>query len=78
MTDDDIDTSDSPPLGKEFFAKATMRMPRSKVSVVAVPVDAETLGWFQDQGEGAERHMAAALKIYAEAQKQAATLHAAR
>ncbi|MFQ4134921.1 hypothetical protein PGN35_001245 [Nodosilinea sp. PGN35] len=77
MTDDDIDTSDIPPLGEAFFAKATLRMPQSTVSVVAVPVDAETLGWFQAQGEGAEQHMAAALRIYAEAQKRAATLHSA-
>jgi hypothetical protein len=36
MTDDDIDTSDMPPLGEEFFAKATLRMPKSTVSVVAM------------------------------------------
>jgi hypothetical protein len=42
-------------LGEEFFAKATLRMPHS---AVAVSWDAETLGWFQAQGEGAERHMA--------------------
>jgi hypothetical protein len=42
-------------LGEEFFAKATLRMPHS---AVAVPLDAEILGWFQAQGEGAERHMA--------------------
>ncbi len=77
MTDADIDTSDIPPLGEEFFAKATLRMPQSTASVVAVPMDTETLGWFQAQGEGAERHMAAALRIYAEAQKQATTLRTA-
>jgi uncharacterized protein (DUF4415 family) len=75
MTDDDIDTSDIPPLDEAFFAKATLRMPQSAVSKVAVPVDAETLNWFQSQGEGAEQHMAAALRIYAESQKQAALLH---
>jgi hypothetical protein len=77
MTDDDMDTSDIPPLGEEFFAKATLRMLQSTVFVVPVPVDAETLGWFQAQGEGAERPMAVPLKIYAEAQKQSATLHLA-
>lgn len=75
MTDDDIDTSDIPPLDEAFFAKAKLRMPQSAGSVVAVPVDAETLGWFQSQGENSEQHMAAALRIYAESQKQAAILY---
>jgi len=75
MTDDDIDTSDIPPLDEAFFAKAKLRMPQSTVSMVTVPIDVETLNWFQSQGEGAEQHMAAALRIYAESQKQAALLH---
>jgi hypothetical protein len=29
MADDDIDTSDIPPLGEAFFAKAKLRMPQS-------------------------------------------------
>ncbi|MCX5963166.1 MAG: hypothetical protein NT070_08465 [Cyanobacteria bacterium] len=32
-------------------------------------VDSETLPWFKEQGQGSERHLAAALRIYAEAQK---------
>ena len=51
MTDEDIDTSDIPPLDDEFFAKAELRMPASEVSVVAVPIDAETLSWFQAKGQ---------------------------
>jgi hypothetical protein len=46
MTDDDIDTSDIPPLTDEFFARAKVRMPASKVSAVSVPIDADTLAWF--------------------------------
>jgi uncharacterized protein (DUF4415 family) len=72
MTDDDIDTSDIPPLTDEFFSKAKLRMPSS--STIAVKVDPETLAWFQSTGEEAEQHMIAALKIYAEGQKVAATL----
>lgn len=72
MTDDDIDTSDIPPLTDEFFSKAKLRMPLS--STIAVKVDPETLAWFQSKGEEAEQHMIAALKIYAEGQKMAATL----
>ncbi len=33
MSDEDIDTSDIPPLSDEFFAKAQLRMPKSPVKV---------------------------------------------
>ena len=74
MSDDEIDTSDIPPLTDEFFSKAKLRMPSSSLATVDVRVDSETLAWFQSKGEEAEQHMAAALKIYAEAQKTAATI----
>jgi uncharacterized protein (DUF4415 family) len=74
MSDDEIDTSDIPPLTDEFFAKAKLRMPSSPLSTVAIRVDTETLSWFQSKGEEAEQHMAAALRIYAEAQKTTATM----
>jgi uncharacterized protein (DUF4415 family) len=74
MSDEDIDTSDIPPLTDEFFAKAKLRMPSSSLATVAIRVDPETLAWFQSKGEKAEQHMAAALQIYAEAQKNAASL----
>ncbi len=70
MTDEDIDTSDIPPLSDEFFSKAKLRLPVSSEATVVVNVDHETLKWFQNQGETAEKHMTAALKIYAEAHKQ--------
>lgn len=68
MSDEDIDTSDIPPLSEEFFAKAQLRMPKSPVEV-SVQVDPETFAWFQAQGERAEQQMAIALRIYAEANK---------
>lgn len=68
LTEDDIDTSDIPPLTEEFFSKSRWRSPISSLSVL-VPVDAETLEWFQSQGENSEKQMAAALKIYAEVHK---------
>ena len=74
MSDDEIDTSDIPPLTDEFFSKAKLRMPSSSSVTVAIRVDSETLSWFQSKGEEAEQHMAAALRIYAEAQKTAATM----
>lgn len=68
MSDEDIDTSDIPPLSDEFFAKAQLRMPKSPVKVT-FQIDPETFAWFQAQGEIAEQQMAVALKIYAEAHK---------
>jgi uncharacterized protein (DUF4415 family) len=73
MSDEDIDTSDIPPLSDDFFAKAQLRMP-SGLATVAIRVDSETLAWFQSKGEEAEQHMTAALRIYAEAQKKAADM----
>jgi len=74
MSDDEIDTSDIPPLTDKFFSKAKLRMPSSSFSTVAIRVDPETLSWFQSKGEESEQHMVAALRIYAEAQKTAATM----
>nr|WP_238717927.1 hypothetical protein [Petrachloros mirabilis] len=69
MTDEDIDTSDIPPLSENFFATAKLRLPISLEATVAVRVDSQTLEWFQHQGKEAEKHMASALRIYAEAHK---------
>ena len=68
MSDEDIDTSDIPPLSEEFFAKAQLRLPKSSVNVT-VQVDPETFAWFEAQGESALQQMAVALRIYAEAHK---------
>ena len=75
MTDDDIDTSDIPPLTDEFFAKAQLRSPTKSTDTVAVTVDTETLLWFRSKGEDAEQHIAATLRIYAEVQKNTALLN---
>jgi uncharacterized protein (DUF4415 family) len=69
MTDEEIDTSDIPPLTEEFFKRAKVRMPKRKVAVT-MQVDPDVLDWFKAQGEDYERRMNAALRIYAEAHKQ--------
>lgn len=69
MTDDMIDTSDSPPLTKEFFATATWRMPPASVTVT-VTVESEILQWYQAQGDDYDRLLTAALRIYAQAHQQ--------
>ncbi len=69
MTDEEIDTSDIPPLTDEFFKNATWRMPKPSVAVT-VRVEPEVLSWFQAQGENYDLRMAAALRIYAHAHRE--------
>ncbi|WP_055074716.1 BrnA antitoxin family protein [Pseudanabaena sp. 'Roaring Creek'] len=71
MGDEDIDTSDIPPLSAEFWAKAKLRIP--KQITASVQIDPETFAWFQSQGENAAQQMSVALKIYAEAHKSYVT-----
>ncbi len=69
MTDDEIDTSDSPELGEEFFANAQWRLPKNKRAAM-LSVDSEVLEWFEDQGADFQYRINAALRIYAEAHRQ--------
>lgn len=69
MSDEEIDTSDIPPLDETFFANAKLRLPEKKVSVT-VSVDADVLEWFKAQGEEFQNRINAALRIYAEAHKE--------
>lgn len=68
MTDEDIDTSDIPPLTDDFFRRARVRMPKQRVTM---QVDSDLIRWFQSQGEDYERRMNAALRLYVEAHKAA-------
>jgi len=47
-TDEEIDTSDIPPLGEEFFKNAKLRMPPENVNLT---IDHDVLEWFKSQGE---------------------------
>lgn len=68
MTDEEIDTSDIPPLDESFFAKATLRIPK-QVSVT-MRVDADLLNWFKAQGEEYESLINNALRSYVEDHKE--------
>lgn len=70
MTDDEIDTSEIPPLTDEFFKRARVRMPKSGVTMT-VQVDSDVLDWYKAQGDDYEQRVNAALRIYAEAHKTA-------
>lgn len=69
MTDEEIDTSDIPPLDDAFFANAKLRMPKGKVPMV-ISVDADVVEWFKAQGDEYQKLLNAALRIYAEAHKE--------
>jgi len=68
LADDEIDTSDVPPLDDAFFARARLRLPHGLITVT-VHVDPEVWAWFQAQGDEAESRLNAALRIYADAHK---------
>jgi uncharacterized protein (DUF4415 family) len=69
MADEEIDTSDIPPLDEAFFADAKLRLPKGKVPVV-MSVDSDVMEWFKAQGEEYQHLINAALRIYAEAHKE--------
>jgi uncharacterized protein (DUF4415 family) len=66
MDDDDIDTSDIPPLTAEMFARAEFR--RWPTVEVTLRIDADVADWFAAQGKASERHIRQALRRYAETQ----------
>ena len=77
MTDEEIDYSDIPPLDDSFFERATLRYPQRPQVIVTVQVDPDVFAWFDAQGDGWERRMRAALRIYAEAHKEQQSASAA-
>lgn len=48
LPDEEIDTSDIPPLDDSFFARATLRPPLPRVPVT-MHVDADIFDWFKNQ-----------------------------
>ena len=69
MTDNDIDTSDIPPLDDDFFANATLRMPKKKISVT-LEIAQDVWEWFAAHGEQYQTEMNTALKMYANETKK--------
>ncbi len=67
MVDEDIDTSDVPPLDGSFFSSAKLRMPEGKVPVL-ISVDSDVMEWFKTQDEYQEL-INSALRVFAETHK---------
>ena len=68
--DSEIDCSDIAPLSKEFFAKATLRLPQPKPSI-SIRLDPDILDWFKRQGRGYQTRINAVLRMYVAAQREA-------
>ncbi len=68
LTDEEIDTTDIPPLGDAFFSRAKLRMPDGSTAVT-LQLDPETYTWFKSLGAEAEERMRAALRLYAESHR---------
>lgn len=62
-TDADIDFSDIPPLGEDFFREARLRMPKPK-KMVSIRLDEDVLAWFKRKGPGYQTRINAVLKTY--------------
>jgi uncharacterized protein (DUF4415 family) len=69
MSDAEIDYSDIPPLGEEFFKDAQLRLPRPKATVT-MRLDADVLEWFRSTGKGYQTRINAILRMYMDAQER--------
>lgn len=67
-TDEEIDTSDIPLQGDDFFARAQLKMPAQEW--LALPVDAEVLAWFKTHNGEFRKRVDAALRSYMEANRE--------
>ena len=66
MRDADIDYSDIPPLGPEFFTKATAPWPPSKQQLT-IRLDADVLAWLKSNGRGYQTRINRILRAAMEA-----------
>ncbi len=66
MSDEDIDTSEIPPLDENYFANAELRLPQKKIPIT-MRVDPDVLDWFKSFGRGYQTRINAVLRTYMEA-----------
>lgn len=68
MTDEEVDTTDIPELGEDFFRRAELRVPAKQV--VTIRLDADVLEWFKGQGAGYQTRINQLLRQYMQAQQR--------
>lgn len=66
--DKDIDTSDIPELGEDFFRQAELRVPAKQT--VTIRLDADVVAWFKAQGAGYQTRINQLLRQYMQAQQR--------
>ena len=71
MTDQDIDTSDIPPLDDTFFENAELRLPEPKQSIT-IRLDQDVLTWYRSFGKGYQTRINAVLRTYMETRERKA------
>lgn len=74
MKDEDIDTSDIPPITPEMFAKAVVRhglKTKDSKAQLTIRVDRDVLTWFKSRGRGYQTQINALLRAYMDAHKSA-------
>ena len=68
QTDEEIDTSDIPPLTEDFFARAKLLMSRDMIDRI-IQLDADVLQWFRDQEQDYTQSINHVLRSYIESHK---------
>ncbi len=71
MKDSEIDYSEIPRLGNEFFAKAAVRWPPVKKQLT-VRLDIDVLDWLKSQGRGYQTRLNRILRVAMESQQKTA------
>jgi uncharacterized protein (DUF4415 family) len=66
MKDEEIDYSDIPPLGSNFFKEAHVRWPEKKQQVT-LRIDPDVIEFFKKQGKGYQSMINAVLRMYVDA-----------
>jgi uncharacterized protein (DUF4415 family) len=62
LRDDEIDTSDIPELGDDFFKRAQLHVPPKQA--VTMRLDVDVLNWFKAQGQGYQTRINKLLRAY--------------
>ena len=68
IPDSEIDTSDIPELGEDFWKKAKIEFPVKK-KPVAIRLDEDVLIWFKKKGRGYQTRINTILRTYMNAHK---------
>lgn len=66
MTDEEIDTSEIPPLREDFFKNARIRWPQKKQQIT-LRIDPDIIEFFKKQGKGYQSMINEILRKYVDA-----------